>query len=44
MNDRTLINVAAQNNHLNITPLKIHGLDALPLEFTTWRKVTWQRR
>lgn len=38
-NDHMLINVAAQNNrHLNITLLKIHDLEALPLEFTTWRK------
>ncbi len=36
--DRTLINVAAENNrHLNITPLKHPGLEAPPLEFTTRR-------
>ncbi len=34
--DRTLINVAAENNrHLNITPLKHPSLEASPLEFTT---------
>ncbi len=32
--DRTLINVAAENNHhLNITPLKHPGLETLPLEY-----------
>jgi len=42
MNNRTLVNVVAENNrHLNITPLKKnHDLEASPLEFTTWRKVT----
>lgn len=43
--DRTLINVAAENNrHLNITPLKTPGLEATPLKFTTRRNITRPKR
>ncbi len=43
--DRTLINVAAENNrHLNITPQKHPGLEATPLKFTTRRNITRPKR
>ncbi len=46
MNYHALINVESENNReLNITPLKTPiGLQALPLEFTTQRRITRPRR
>lgn len=44
-NDYTLTNVATKNNrHLTTIILKIHGFEALPLEFPTWRNLTRPRR
>ncbi len=39
-----LTNMAAEiNRHLNIKPLKIHSLEALPLQFTTRINITQRK-